>query len=216
MVVFSLIFGRLGHVPSDGLPYPLFSLGGLVIWSFFSNGLMLGSNSLVSNVALLTKVYFPRILVPTATVVAGLVDLAIASVVLVVVMLFYGRTPPLQVFLVPIILVMAILTTVGVSVGLGAMNVRYRDVRYVVPFLAQLWLFATPVAYPASVLHQPWRTLIGLNPMAGVVEGFRWCVIGGDHNPLGIVAVSAVSSIVFFLVGVGYFARVERGFADVA
>jgi lipopolysaccharide transport system permease protein len=216
MVVFSLVFGRVGKVPSDGLPYPLFSLGGLVIWSYFSNALVLGSNSLVSNVALLTKVYFPRILVPMAALLAGLVDLGISFLVLLAVMAGYGVAPTLRMLTLPLILVMLVAVSLGVSAGLGALNVRYRDVRYVVPFLSQLWLLATPVAYPASLLDERWRTVMALNPMAGVVEGFRWAVLDTQTHPGVMVAVSAASSVVFLVVGIMYFAKVERGFADVA
>jgi lipopolysaccharide transport system permease protein len=216
MVVFSLIFGRVGDVPSDGVTYPVFSLAGLVVWTYFSNGLIQSSSSLVNNVPLVTKVYFPRILLPAAALLAGLVDFAISLGVLAVVMISYGVAPPARIVLAPAMVLIAIAATLGVSAGLGALNVRYRDVRYVLPFLSQLWLFLTPVAYPASLVSEPWHTLMGLNPLAGAVEGFRWCVIGTDSNPAGLVVVSAVSSIVLLFAGLLYFVRAERSFADVA
>jgi lipopolysaccharide transport system permease protein len=215
MVVFTLIFGRVGKIPSDGVPYPLFSLAGLVVWTYFSTGLVQSANSLVSNVALITKVYFPRILIPAGALVAGFVDLAISMAVLLAVMLGYGVWPTFRILAVVPIVAMCAVATLGVSAGLGALNVRFRDVRYVVPFLTQVWLLATPVAYPASLLHQPWRTLSGINPMAGVIEGFRWATLGGPGHP-ALIATSALSSIVIFSLGVLYFFKVERSFADVA
>jgi lipopolysaccharide transport system permease protein len=216
MVVFSLIFGRVGDVPSDGITYPVFSLAGLVVWTYFSNGLLQSSNSLVNNIPLVTKVYFPRVLLPAGALLACLVDFAISLGVLAVVMIAYGVTPPARIVLMPLMVLIAIASTLGVSSLLGAMNVRYRDVRYVLPFLAQLWLFLTPVAYPASLLDEPWRTLIGINPMAGAVEGFRWCVTGAHTNPMGTVLLSAVSATVVLIAGLMYFVRAERTFADVA
>lgn len=216
MVVFSLIFGRVGDVPSDGVDYPVFSLAGLVIWTYFANGLVLASNSLVNNLALLTKVYLPRLLIPAAALLGALVDLAISLVVLLVVMLGFGVAPSPRMVLVPLLVGLTLLVTFGASAGLGAMNVRYRDIRYVLPFLVQLWLLITPVAYPASVVDGPWRTLLGINPMAGVVEGFRWAVLGTDTNPVGMVLLSTVTALAVFVGGLLYFGRNEPVFADVA
>jgi len=174
MVVFSLFFGKLGKIPSDGIPYPIFSYAALVPWTFFANGLSQSSNSLVGSSNLITKVYFPRLAIPMATVLSGVVDFVLAFIVLLVLMLYYRIVPHRQCSVAPII------PAVGRShlawggiVALG-LNVQFRDVRYVVPFLTQFWMFATPIAYPSSLLHGPWRTIYGLNPMAGVVEGFRW------------------------------------------
>ena len=216
VVVFTLVFNRVGKVPSDGVPYPVFSLAGLVVWSFFSTGLVQAGNSLVNNVPLLTKVYFPRLFIPAATLLAGGVDLAISLVLLVVTMVAYGVTPGVRLLAAPLFLAMAVATTLGAAAGLGALNVRYRDVRYVLPFLVQLLLLATPIAYPASVVGEPWRTLLAINPMAGAVEGFRWSVLGTGGNPTAMVAVSTVSALVTLFAGIAYFSKAERSFADVA
>jgi lipopolysaccharide transport system permease protein len=216
MVVFSLIFGRVGDVPSDGVTYPVFSLAGLVVWTYFSTGLIQSSSSLVNNLPLVTKVYFPRIFLPASALLAGLVDFAISLGVLAAVMIAYRVTPPARIVFMPLMIVIAIAATLGVSAGLGALNVRYRDVRYVLPFMSQLWLFLTPVAYPASLLSEPWHTLMGINPMAGAVEGFRWSVLGTNTNPLGLILVSVASATVLLLGGLLYFVRAERSFADVA
>jgi lipopolysaccharide transport system permease protein len=213
--VFAFVFGRLANVPSDGLPYPLFALAGLVPWMFFSNTVTLGSNSIVQTPDLVTKIYFPRVLMPTASVLGGLLDMAIASVLLIVVALFYGVVPgPEAIAVVPLV-ALGVIAAVGVTVALSALNVEYRDVRYAVPFLVQLWLFATPVAYPSSLVEEPWRTLMGLNPMAGVVEGFRWALLGTDTAPGGLVLVSAASALVIVTASLVYFRRVEDRFADV-
>jgi lipopolysaccharide transport system permease protein len=214
MVVFSLFFGRLAKVPSDGVPYPVFSLAGLVPWTFFSQGLVQSANSLVGSQNLLTKVYFPRLAIPAATVLSGVVDLALAFLVLLGILLFYGIVPSLRALWLGPLLLLAFATALGVGLWLSALHVKYRDVRYVVPFLAQLWLFATPIAYPSSLLSEPWRTLYGLNPMAGVVEGFRWALLGTDTAPGPLLAASAVASLALLASGAFYFRRMERTFAD--
>ena len=215
MVVFSIFFGRLAQVPSDGAPYPIFSFAALVPWGFFANGLTQSSNSIVANRDLITKVYFPRLAIPTATVLAGLVDFAIAFVVLLAMMGYYGIAPtPNVVWILPL-LVLALVTALGVGLWLSALNVRYRDVRHALPFVVQAWLFITPIAYPSSLLPEPWRTVYGLNPMAGVVEGFRWALLGTDSAPPAMVAVSAVVAVVILVSGAFYFRRVEARFADV-
>src|SRR5215210_3583709 len=216
MVVFSLFFGRLAGVPSDGVPYPVFSLAGLVPWTFFSTGLVQSANSLVGSQNLLTKVYFPRLAIPIAAVLAGVVDFAIAFLVLLGLMLSYGIAPPAArvLWLAPLLL-LAFATALGVGLWLSALNVRYRDVRYILPFLVQLWLFATPIAYPSSLLSEPWRTLYGLNPMAGVVEGFRWALLGTDTAPGPILAVSSLVAVLILVTGAFYFRRMEKTFADV-
>jgi len=213
MIVFSLFFGGVAGVESDGLPYALFSLAALVPWTFFANSLLLGSESLVSNSALVSKIYFPRIFMPAGAIAAGLVDLSISLVILFAVVLIYGLVPPLAVLVLPVLIVIMLAAVLGATAALSAINVRYRDVKYVIPFAIQLWLFATPVVYPSSLIDEPWRTLTAINPMVGVVEGFRWAVLGTDA-PLELIGVSAVSAIVFLVAGLAYFDRVERSFAD--
>ena len=215
MVVFSLFFGKLAKVPSDGVPYPIFSFAALVPWTFFSNALTQSSNSLVGSANLLKKVYFPRLAIPIASVVAGIVDFAVAFLMLLGMMAWFGLAPTMNAVWLPLLLLLATVTSLGVGFWLSAMNVKYRDVKYVVPFLAQLWLFATPVAYPSSLLSEPWRTLYGLNPMAGVIEGFRWALVGTDTAPGPMIAVSSVAALVLLVSGAFYFRRMERGFADV-
>ena len=214
MVVFSLFFGDLAGVSSNGLPYPLFSLAALVPWTFFANALLLGSDSLVANSALVSKIYFPRIFMPAGILVAGFVDLAISLVILLVIVVIWGLTPSLAILALPLLIAIAAMAALGTSTALSAINVRYRDVRYVVPFAIQLWLFATPVVYPSSLLGEPWRTISAINPMVGVVEGFRWATLGAGNAPWDLIAVSGLSAVVIFLAGLAYFDRVERGFAD--
>ncbi len=216
MVIFSLFFGRLAKIPSDGVPYPIFSYAALVPWTFFANALTQASNSLVTNANMVKKIYFPRLAVPVATVFAGVVDFALAFVVLLGMMLFYGFAPTLNVVWLPLFLLLALVTSLGVGLWLSAMNVQFRDVRYVVPFLAQAWLFATPIAYPSSLLSEPWRTLYGLNPMVGVVEGFRWALLGTDTAPGPIIIVSSVAALGLLISGAYYFRRMDKTFADVA
>jgi lipopolysaccharide transport system permease protein len=216
MVIFSLFFGRLAKVPSDGIPYPIFSYAALVVWNFFAYGLTHGASSLVDSANLLKKVYFPRLAVPIATVLAGIVDFALAFGVLLGMMWYYGKIPTLHVLWLPPLLVLALITALGTTFWLCAMNVRYRDVRYVIPFLVQAWMFATPVAYPSTLLAEPWRTLYGLNPMAGVVEGFRWALLGTNTAPGPMIIASSLVAVALLLSGAFYFRRVERTFADVA
>ena len=215
MVVFSIFFGRLAKLPSDGVPYPVFAYCALVPWSYFATSLSQAGNSLVEHQRLITKVYFPRLMVPAASVVAGLLDLAIAFVVLLGMLLFYGMAPSFRILLLPAFVLLALLTSLGVGLWLSALNVRYRDVRYTMPFLIQLWLFLTPVAYSSSLVPERWRTLYGLNPMTGVVEGFRWALLGTSDPPGGMLVVSMVSVLGVLLAGLFYFRRVERNFADV-
>ena len=179
MVVFSVFFGKLAKMPSDNIPYPIFSYAALVPWTFFANGLSQSSSSLVASANLIKKVYFPRLVVPISSVISGAVDFVLAFVVLLGMMLYFGTVPTWNVLWLPLLLLLALVTSLGVGLWLTAMNVQFRDVRYAVPFLVQAWMFATPIAYPSSLLDEPWRTLYGINPMAGVVEGFRWpCGIG--------------------------------------
>jgi lipopolysaccharide transport system permease protein len=215
MLVFSLFFGHLGKIPSDGIPYPIFSFAALVPWTFFANGLGQSSNSLVGNANLITKIYFPRLIVPLASVFSGIVDFLLAFVVLLGMMLYYGLVPTLNVFWLPLFLLLALVTSLGVGLWFSALNVEYRDVRYVVPFITQFWLFATPIAYPSSLLPEPWRTLYGLNPMVGVVEGFRWALLGTKTAPGPIIAVSSAVALVILVSGAFYFRRMEKTFADI-
>jgi len=214
MVVFTVFFGRLAHMPSDGLPYPLFTLCALVPWTYLSTAVTGGSASLVGQQHVLSKVYFPRILVPLAAIAAPLVDFAIAIAILVAVMAGYQVVPGLAVLWLPFFVALMVATAAATAIGLAALTARYRDVRYVVPYAVQLWLFATPVAYPASIVPERWRVLYGLNPMTGVVEGFRWALIGGQ--PPGAVTLLSAVTVVLALVGaIVYFRRVEGTVVDV-
>jgi len=215
MVVFTIFFGHLAHLSSEGSSYALFSLSGLVPWTYFSTGVTLGSESLVTNAPLVSKVYFPRIFIPAGVVAAGLVDFTIAFVILLVVVAAWGSGLSLAILAVPLLVAITVAAALGVSTGLSAINVRYRDVRYVVPFAIQLWLFATPIAYPASLLSHGWRIVSAINPMTGVVEGFRWAVLGKPSAPWALIGMSAASAVVLLLVGLFYFDRVERRFADI-
>lgn len=214
MVVFTFLFGKLAQISSDGLPYPLFNFAALVPWTFFAYALSQATNSLVSSANILKKVYFPRIAMPLATVFSGMVDLGLAFGVLLVMMAFYRIVPPVQVLLLPLFLLMGLFAAVGVSLWLSAMNVLFRDIRYVIPFMTQIWFFITPIAYSSTMLEEPWRTLYGLNPMAGVVEGMRWALLDAPASP-GLIIVSALSSIVLMVTGAFYFSRMEKTFADV-
>jgi lipopolysaccharide transport system permease protein len=220
-VVFTIFFGRLAGIASDGLPYPLFSYAGLLVWTFFAQGLSQSSNSVVGSAQLITKVYFPRLVIPIAAVLSGLVDLAVALPVLVAMLWYYGIWPGVAVLTVPLFALLALVAATGVGLWLSALNVEYRDVRYVVPFLIQLWLFMTPVIYPASVLAPRLQRLglpawsWGINPMAGVVEGFRWAMLDAPTSPGPLIAASAVTGFVLLFSGAWYFRRVERSFADV-
>jgi len=215
MVVFSLFFGRLAKMPSDGIPYPIFAYAALVPWTFFANGLTQSSNSLVGSANLIKKVYFPRLLVPISSVTSGVVDFVLAFGVLLGMMVFYGIVPTVNVVWLPFLLVLAFVTALGVGLWFAAMNVQFRDVRYTVPFLTQFWLFATPIAYPSSLLSEPWRTIYGINPMVGVVEGFRWALLGTDTAPGPVIMVSSLAALSILVGGMYYFRRMEKTFADV-
>ncbi|MBA4374003.1 MAG: phosphate ABC transporter permease [Thermodesulfovibrio sp.] len=215
MVVFSIFFGRLAKMPSDGIPYPIFSFAALVPWTFFSNGLSKASNSLVSNSNIIKKIYFPRMLLPIAGVMSGIVDFLLAGVMLIGMMLYFGIVPTINVLWLPLFLLLALATSLGVSLWLSALNVQFRDVQHIIPFLTQIWLFATPIAYPSSLLSEPWKTLYGLNPMAGVVEGFRWALLGTNAAPGPLILVSAAVTVLLVLGGAYYFRRMEKTFADI-
>lgn len=215
MIVFSVFFGRLAKMPSDGIPYPIFSFAALVPWNFFAQGLSQSSDSLVGSANLIRKVYFPRLAIPIASVAGGAVDFCIAFGVLILMMFYYGLTPTANILWLPCFLLLALATSLGVGLWLSAMNVQFRDVKYTVPFIVQFWLFSTPVAYPSSLLQEPWRTLYGINPMVGVVEGFRWALLGVNTSPGPMVAVSAGAAIFLLLTGAYFFRRMEKSFADV-
>ncbi|MFQ5856396.1 MAG: ABC transporter permease [Anaerolineae bacterium] len=215
MVVFSVFFGHFAKIPSDGLPYPIFAYCALLPWQLFAQALVEAGNSLVGNQQLITKVYFPRLVIALAAVLAGLVDFAIAFLVLVGMLVYYGIAPTAAVVTLPLFLLLLLATALAVGLWLSALNVQYRDVRYTIPFLTQFWLFATPVAYPASLLPEWWRALFGLNPMAGVVEGFRWALLGTAHAPGPMLAVSVAVVLALLVGGLYYFRRMEKTFADV-
>lgn len=220
MVVFTIFFGRLANIGSDGLPYPIFSYAALLPWTFFADGLGKCSASLVGSGGLIKKVYFPRLIVPISSVVGGLVDFAIAFLVLIGMMFYYGIWPSLAVVWLPFFLLLAFAAALGIGMWLSALNVEYRDVRYVVPFFLQLWLFATPVIYPASKLAAKLEEMglpgwiYGLNPMAGVVEGFRWALLGTGAPPGPVLLVSALVTLGILISGAFYFRRLEKTFAD--
>ena len=215
MLLFSLFFGRLAKVPSDGVPYPIFSYCALLPWQLFAYALAESSNSVVANERLITKVYFPRLVIPIAGVLAGLVDFAIAFLVLIVLMLRYGITPTWTIATLPLFVLLAILSALAFGLWLSALNVQYRDVRYTVGFLTQIWMFLSPVAYPSSLVPERWRLLYGLNPMAGVIEGFRWALTGKTPAPGAMLAVSVTAVLILLVGGVFYFCRMENSFADV-
>ena len=215
MVVFSIFFGKLSKIPSDGIPYPIFSFAGLVPWTFFANGLVQSSDSLVGSANLIRKVFFPRMAIPIACVASGLVDFALSFLILLGMMLFYGIVPTINVIWLPLLLLLALLTSLGVGLWLSAICVEYRDVRFIVGFISQFWLFATPVAYPSSLLTEPWRTVYSLNPMVGVIEGFRWALLGTNTAPRPLILVSASVTLLILITGAFFFRRVERSFADV-
>ena len=215
MVVFSVFFGRLAGIPSDGVPYPVFAFVALVPWTFFANSVSLAGNSLLQQEKMLSKVFFPRIVIPSASVIGCLLDLGIAFVVLLAMMLAYGILPGLALLATPFFVVLAALIALGVGLWLSALNVEYRDVRYTIPFLVQTWLFISPVAYPTSLVPEQWRLVYGLNPMVGVIDGFRWALLGQGEVPVLTLTLSAAIASVLIVSGLYYFRRMERYFADV-
>jgi lipopolysaccharide transport system permease protein len=214
MTVFTLLFGKLAKLPSEGAPYPLFAYAALLPWQLFSRTISESTNSLVTDQRLITRVYFPRIIVPLATTLAAMVDFAIATGLLVALMVIYGFFPGVAVLWLPVFVVLMLMTALGVGFWLSALNVEYRDVMYTVPFLNQFWFFVTPVVYSSSLVPEPWRVLYGLNPMAGVVQGFRWALLGVGEGPSPMLAVSTLIAIVLFVSGIGWFHRREHAFVD--
>lgn len=215
MVIFSLFFGGLAKMPSDGVPYPIFAYTALIPWTFFAYGVAQASNSLVTNSNLINKVYFPRLAIPIASVLGGLIDFVPAFIVLLGMMFYYGLYPGIHVLWLPAFLLLSLITSLGIGIGLSALNVHYRDVRYTVPFLIQCWLFATPIAYPSSLLSEPWRTVYAVNPMVGVVEGFRWALLNTGSPPGPMIVVSSVAALTLLVSAALYFRLMERSFADV-
>lgn len=215
MIVFSVVFGRVAKLPSHGVPYPLFTYTALLPWQLFANALAQSSNSLVSNQSLLTKVYFPRLLIPAATVLAGVVDFSVACVVLFGMMLYYGIYPTARLAVLPVFVLLAVGAALAVGIWLSALNVRYRDVRHTVPFLTQFWLFASPIAYSSSVVPERYRGLYSLNPMASVVDGFRWAAFGVEPPPSWSLLGGALTIVVLLAGGLAFFRRTEATFADV-
>lgn len=215
MLVFSLFFGRLAHIPSNGLPHSVFYYSALLPWIYFSGALHNATNTMVENQKVITKVYFPRLLLPMAAVTSGLVDLAFGFIVFVGMLIYYGIAPGRAILLLPFFLLLAVLTALGVGLWLSALNAIYRDVRYVVPFLIQFWMFASPVAYPSSLVPERWRWLYGMNPMAGVIEGFRWSLTGTGAPPNAMLAISTAMVLLLLAAGVIYFQKMEGTIADV-
>ena len=222
MIVFTIFFGRLAGVPSEGVPYPIFSYTALLPWGLFTKALSDAGRSMVSNRAMITKVYFPRLVIPIASVLSGLVDFSIAFLVLLGMIVYYNHVPgdyntiaiTPAILTLPLFLLLALGTALGVGLWLSALNVKYRDINYILPFLTQFWLFITPVAYPASMVPEKWRWLYAINPMTGVVEGFRWAMLGTSSGPDLMLLVSISISLVLLVTGLFYFRRMERTFAD--
>jgi lipopolysaccharide transport system permease protein len=214
MVVFSIFFGNLANVPSDGVPYPIFSYTGLVPWVLFSKALQDASRSLVANSHMITKVYFPRMILPLSSVMAGVVDFLIAFVVLLGMMVFFNISPTVNIWVLPLFLLLALVTAVGVGLWLSALNVLFRDINYILPFLTQFWMFVTPVAYPSSMVPSEWQVIFALNPMTGVIEGFRWALLGTGQPPGILTLVSSIVAVFLLISGMFYFKRMERLFAD--
>ena len=214
MVVFTIFFGNLAKVGSDGVPYPIWSYAGLLPWGLFAKALNDASRSLVANNHMITKIYFPRLILPLSSILSGLVDFAISFVVLLGMMVFYGVYPTAAVWALPLLLLLALVTALGVGLWLSALNVMYRDVGYIIPFLTQFWMFITPVVYPTSLLPEKWRLVYALNPMTGVVEGFRWALLGIQTQTGPMLAIAAVISLLILVSGLFYFRRMERTFAD--
>lgn len=214
MVIFSIFFGKLANVPSDGVPYPIFSYTALIPWTLFSYGFLQSSNSLVQNTNLITKVYFPRIIIPISSVMVGLLDFCVSFLVLFALIIYYQLHLYSSLVFLPMFVILALIASLGVGFWFSALNVKFRDARYIVPFLSQVWLFVTPIAYSSSLIAEPWRSWYGINPMAGVVEGFRWAILGIEPS-FSLIMVSVGSAIIIILIGAYYFQRMEQYFADI-
>lgn len=215
MVVFTLFFGKLAKMPSDGIPYPIFNYTAMVAWTYFATSITGSGNSLISNTNLISKVYFPRLIVPLSPVLAGLLDFSIAFVVLIGMILYFHIYPTIMILLVPFLVILMMLTASGVGMFLAALNAKYRDIRYTMMFLVQMWMFASPVVYPVSMMSEKYRLIYALNPMAGVIEGFRSALLGTVDFPTMMILISAIVSIILFTFGLFYFKQMERHFADI-
>lgn len=215
MVIFSVVFGELAKIPSDDVPYPLFSYAALLPWQFFATALSSAASSLVNDEKLITKIYFPRLIIPVASVLPAAIDFLIAFVILLGMMLFYHTLPTWRIVWLPLFLLLAAVTALGVGLWLAAFNVQYRDFRYVIPFLLQVWMYASPVVYSSTIIPERWRLLFGINPMTGVIGGFRWALLGTETAPGPLMLISAATALVFLIVGAFYFRRMESSFADV-
>jgi lipopolysaccharide transport system permease protein len=215
MVVFSIFFGNLAKVPSDGIPYPIYTFTALLPWELFAAALSQASRSLVQNTNMVTKIYFPRMILPISSILAGVVDFLVAFLVLIGMMIFYKITPTIYIWTLPLYLLLTLVTALGVGLWLSALNVLYRDINYITPFLTQFWLYITPIAYPVSMIPEKWRLIYALNPMSGVVDGFRWALLGNQQSAPGpMLIVSSVIAVVTLVSGLFYFRRMERQFAD--
>ncbi|QYK50465.1 MAG: ABC transporter permease [Anaerolineales bacterium] len=215
MVLFSVVFGRFANLPSDGFPYPIFTFAGLLPWQLFSRALSDASQSLVNNQQMVSKIYFPRIFLPMSNVLSSLVDFGVAFIILLIMMVSYEITPSWRMLALPIFILAAIACATAAGLWLSAINVKYRDIKYITPFLVQIWLYATPVAYSSSLFPEQWRLLLGLNPMAGVIDGFRWALLGQEMSSNNLILVSMFVTIVFLVSGLIYFQNTEQTFADV-
>jgi lipopolysaccharide transport system permease protein len=215
MVIFSLFFGALANVPSEGIPYPIFNYSAMIAWTYFSNSVIGSSNSLVSNSSLMSKVYFPRLIVPLSPVIAFLLDFAISFIILIGMMFYFHIYPNITVLALPLLVIIIMLLASGVGTLLAALNAKYRDIQYTISFIMQFWMFASPVVYPVSMLPEKYHILYALNPMTGIIEGFRSALVGTTAFPTGLVLISALISILIFIAGTLYFRRTERYFADV-
>jgi lipopolysaccharide transport system permease protein len=215
MVVFSIFFGQLAKLPSDGVPYPIFSFAALVPWGYFVNVMSGTASSMLTNASMIKKVYFPRLAIPLSHVFSAGVDFAIQFAVLLLMMLYYKISPTADIVWLPLFVLLAVVTSTGVGLWLATYSARYRDLRYIQNFLVQSWLFITPIAYSSSLLNEPWKTLYGINPMAGVVEGFRWALLGTDTSPGLMVVVSALVAVIVFVSGLYKFQQLEKTFADI-
>lgn len=215
MVAFSIFFGRLAKVPSDGLPYPVFTFCALIPWQLFAQALSQASNSLVENDKLITKVYFPRLVIPLSAVLSGVMDFLIGFVILIALMVYYGIAPTPALWTIPVFVLLVVVSALAVGLWLSALNVRYRDVRYTIPFITQFWFFVSPVAYSSSIVPGFWQWFYALNPMVGVIEGFRWALLGKAAAPGSQLVISSAVVVMLFVSGLYYFRRMERTFADV-
>lgn len=215
MIVFTVFFGRLANLPTDGLPAPIFYYAGLIPWTFFSGGIRAASNSLIEGSNMVKKVYFPRMVMPIGAIISLIIDFLLAFLLLIGMMIFVGLLPTWNIIWLPLLLLLAFITALGIGLWFSALNVQFRDIRYALPFLIQIWLFITPVVYPASILNDKWRAVYALNPMVGVVEGFRWALLATDTRPGLSIIISSIMAFILLLSGAFYFKRVERTFADV-